>query len=254
MFNLKGKKGLIVGVANDKSIAYGCAKILKENGAEVAITYLNDKARRFVDPIAEELEVSIYEPLDVMVEGSMERVFEKIEKEWGEIDFLIHSIAFSKLEDLHSPLVNCSEDGFAMTLNVSCYSFIKMTNLAVPLMKNGGSIIAMSYYGAEKVVHDYDIMGVAKAALEASTRYLAYNLADKNIRVNAISPGTIKTRAASGIKNFDNLIKEMEKRTPGHKLADIYDVGYMAAWLISDASKFKTGDVEFVDYGMHNIG
>jgi len=198
---LKGKKGLIVGIANDQSIAWGCAKAFRALGADLAVTYLNERAKKHVEPLAQALEAPIFVPLDVTVEGQTEQVFERIEKEWSRLDFLVHSIAFSPKEALQGRVVDVTQQGFLTTLDVSCWSFIRMAHLAEPLMRKGGTIFTMTYYGSERVVKNYNIMGVAKAALECAVRYIAAELGPKGIRVHAISPGPLATRAASGLKN-----------------------------------------------------
>ena len=197
---LEGKKGLIVGIANDHSIAWGCAKAFRALGSQLAVTYLNEKAKTYVEPLARELEAAILMPLDVRVPGQMEAVFERITKEWGELDFVVHSIAFSPKEVLQSRVVDVERDGFLTTMEVSCWSFIRMAHLAEPLM-NGGTLFTMTYYGSQMVVKNYNIMGLAKAALEAAVRYIAAELGPKGIRVHAISPGPLQTRAASGIRS-----------------------------------------------------
>ena len=199
---LEGKKGLIVGIANDYSIAWGCAKAFRALGSQLAVTYLNEKAKTYVEPLARELEAAILMPLDVRVPGQMEAVFERITKDWGELDFVVHSIAFSPKEALQGRVVDVERDGFLTTMDVSCWSFLRMAHLAEPLMKNGGTLFTMTYYGSQMVVKNYNIMGVAKAALEASVRYIAAELGPKGIRVHAISPGPLQTRAASGLTNW----------------------------------------------------
>ena len=199
---LEGKKGLVIGIANENSIAYGCARAFRSFGAELAITYLNEKAKPYVEPLASALEAPILMPLDVQVEGQLEAVFEEIERRWGRLDFALHSIAFAPKDDLHGRVVDCSREGFLLAMDVSCHSFIRMARLAEPLMKDGGALFTMSYFGAERVVENYNLMGPVKAALEASARYLAAELGPKGIRVHAISPGPLKTRAASGIAAF----------------------------------------------------
>lgn len=250
---LEGKKGLIVGVANDQSIAWGCARAFRALGAELALTYLNEKAKRFVEPLAREAEASIFMPLDVMEDGQTEAVFKRIGEEWGELDFLIHSIAFSPKEALHGRVVDVTRDGFAKTMDVSCWSFLRMAHLAEPLMKNGGSMFAMSYYGSERVVKNYNIMGVAKAALECAVRYLAAELGPKGIRVHAISPGPLATRAASGIPEFDELLDKAKEKAPARSLVSIDDVGVATAFLAHDAAKLVTGQTLYVDGGYHII-
>ena len=205
---LEGKKGLVLGIANENSIAYGCARAFRSFGAELAITYLNDKAKPYVEPLADALEAPILMPLDVQVEGQLEAVFEEIEGRWGRLDFALHSIAFAPRADLHGRVVDCSREGFLLAMDVSCHSFIRMARLAEPLMTNGGALFTMSYFGAERVVENYNLMGPVKAALEASARYLAAELGPKGIRVHAISPGPLKTRAASGIAQFDELARQ----------------------------------------------
>ncbi len=249
---LEGKRGLVIGIANDKSIAYGCAKAFKFIGADdLCITYLNDKSKPYVEPLAEELEASLFLPLDVRVDGQMEAVFERIEKQWGRLDFVLHSIAFARMEDLQGRIVDCSRDGFLEAMDVSCYSFIKLARLAEPLMTKGGTLFTMSYYGAEKVVENYNIMGPVKAALEASTRYMAAELGKKGIRVHAISPGPLNTRAASGIKHFDALINRAAAEAPSGQLVSIADVGTACASLATDGAKLITGEVIHIDGGLH---
>lgn len=250
---LDGKKGLIIGIANDQSIAWGCARAFRALGAELALTYLNEKAKRFVEPLAREAEAPIFMPLDVMQDGQTETVFKRIEEEWGEMDFLIHSIAFSPKEALHGRVVDVTRDGFAKTMDVSCWSFLRMAHLAEPLMKRGGSMFAMSYYGSERVVKNYNIMGVAKAALECSVRYLAAELGPKGIRVHAISPGPLATRAASGIPEFDELLDKAKEKAPARSLVSIDDVGVATAFLAHDAARLVTGQTLYVDGGYHII-
>ena len=248
---LEGKKGLVIGVANQHSIAYGCAKAFHDAGAEVAITYVNVKAEPYVRPLAEGLNSPIIMPCDVEQEGELAAVYQRIDKEWGELDFVLHSIAFAPREDLHGRITDCSRAGFLQAMNVSVYSFIEMARLAEPLMKNGGCLLTMSYYGAEKVVDHYNIMGPVKSALEGATRYLASELGSKNIRVNALSPGPLNTRAASGINHFDELIDEARNRAPERRLVSIEDVGNMAVGLVSDYAKNVTGNISYVDAGYH---
>jgi enoyl-[acyl-carrier protein] reductase I len=250
---LKGKRGLIVGVSNENSIAFGCAAKLRGFGAELALTYLNEKAKPYVQPLAEQIEASLLLPLDVEKPGQMESVFERIATEWGQLDFVIHSIAFAPRKDLHGRVVDCSLEGFLQAMHVSCYSFIEMARLAEPLMKQGGALLTMSYYGADKVVNNYNVMGPVKSALQATTRYLAAELGDKNIRVYAVSPGPLKTRAASGIADFDELIDAAVQRSPAHRLVDIAEVGRVAAFLVGGAASGMTGDTIYVDAGLHNV-
>lgn len=251
---LRGKKALIIGIANESSIAYGCAKMLKEAGADVAITYLNEKAKPFVDKIALPLNPSIYTQCDVTRENDLEAVFKQIEQAWGSIDIIVHSIAFAPKKDLQGSIVDCSKEGFLLAMDISCHSFLRMAKLAKPLMTNGGSMFAMSFYGAVKVVENYNVMGPVKAALESCVRYMSVELGPDNIRVIAISPGPVKTRAASGIDDFDQLLKDAQNKSPMHSLVDIFDVGAMVTYLASDYAKNITGDTIYIDAGYHLIG
>jgi enoyl-[acyl-carrier protein] reductase I len=250
---LKGKRGLVIGVANADSIAYGSAVKLRAFGADIALTFLNDKARQYVAPLAEKIDASMLLPLDVTRPGQMQAVFDRIRAEWGRLDFAIHSIAFAPREDLHGRVVDCSQAGFLQAMQVSCHSFLEMARLAEPLMTEGGTLITMSYYGADKVVDNYNLMGPVKAALEASVRYAAKELAPRNIRVFAVSPGPLRTRASSGIAQFDELIEMAVKRSPGHRLVDIAEIGRVVAFLAMPASSAMTGDVVYVDAGLHNM-
>jgi len=250
---LKGKRGLVVGVANADSIAMGCAAKLRAFGADIAMTYLNDKALKYVQPLAEQLEAAMLLPLDVTVPGQMQSVFDQIKQNWGELDFVIHSIAFAPKEDLHGRIVDCSSTGFLQAMQVSCHSFIEMAHFAEPLLRPGGALITMSYYGADKVVKNYNIMGPVKAALESSVRYMAAELGERDIRVFAVSPGPLRTRAASGIDHFDELVEMARTRSPGRRLVDIAEVGRVVAFLVGGASSGMTGDVIYVDAGLHNI-
>jgi enoyl-[acyl-carrier protein] reductase I len=250
---LAGHKTLVVGVANQHSIAYGCAKAFRTAGADLAITWLNDKARPHVEPLARELEAQITAPLDVAVPGELEAVFDLVKARWGKLDSLVHSIAFAPKEDLQGGLLNCSADGFAKAMDVSCHSFIRMARLAAPLMTEGGSLFAMSYYGASRVVANYNVMGPVKAALEAACRYLAYELGPANIRVHAISPGPLKTRAASGLKDFELLLNEAAEKAPLGELIDIMDVGFACAYLATDFARRITGGTIYVDGGVNLV-
>ncbi|WP_374572040.1 enoyl-ACP reductase FabI [Phenylobacterium sp.] len=250
---LDGKRGLVVGIANEHSIAYGCARAFREAGAEVAVTYLNDKAEPFVRPLAEALESPIIVPCDVRRDGELEAAFDEVRRRWGGLDFVLHSIAYAPKEDLHRRVVDCSAEGFAMAMDVSCHSFIRMARLAEPLMADGGCLLTVSFYGSEKVVSDYNLMGPVKAALESSVRYLAAELGPSRIRVHALSPGPLKTRAASGIDRFDELMERARARAPEHQLVSIDDVGKFAAFLASDAAAPLTGNVEYVDGGFHIV-
>jgi len=250
---LEDKKGLIVGIANESSIAWGCAKAFRAFGAEVAVTYLNDKARKYVEPLAHQLDSPIVMPLDVNVPGQMESVFERIADEWGRLDFLVHSIAFSPKDALQGRVVDVSRAGFLTTMDVSCWTFIRMAHLAEPLMRKGGTLFTMTYYGSQMVVKNYNIMGVAKAALESAVRYLAAELGPKGIRVHAISPGPLATRAASGIPEFDALLEKAKAKAPTKSLVSIDDVGVATAFLAHDAAKLITGETLYIDGGYHII-
>lgn len=253
MFSLSGKKALILGIANEHSIAYGCAKALKEQGADLAITYLNDKAEKWVRPLAEELGAEIIAPLNVENDGQFTALFDEIRQKWGRIDICLHSIAFCPIEDLHGRVTDCTRQGFMQAMDVSVGSFIRLVRAAEPLMAEGGTCMTVSYYGAEKVVDHYNIMGPVKAALESVTKYIAAELGPKGIRVHALSPGPLKTRAASGIDHFDELIKDAADRAPTHHLASIEDVGAYAAFLSSDAANNVTGGVHYIDGGQHVV-
>jgi enoyl-[acyl-carrier protein] reductase I len=248
---LEGRKALVIGVANDSSIAYGCAKAFRALGADLALTYLNDKAKRFVEPLAQELQASLFLPLDVSVDGQLEAVFEAVKATWGRLDILVHSIAFAPKEDLQGGLLNCSSQGFGIAMDVSCHSFVRMARLAVPLMDDGGTMFAMTYHGATKVVPTYSVMGPVKAALEACCRYLAYELGPKRIRVHAISPGPLKTRAASGLKDFDLLLNEAAQRAPIGELVDVDDVGFTCAFLATPYARRLSGETLYVDGGVN---
>ena len=246
-------KALIVGIANDQSIAYGCARALKEQGAELAVTYLNEKAEPHVRPLAEALGAEIILPLNVATEGQTEAVFEAVRERWGRLDVLLHSIAYCPVEDLHGRVTDCSRSGFQVAMDISVGSFLQMVRLAEPLMAGGGTCMTVSYYGAEKVVENYNVMGPVKAALESATRYMAAELGPKGIRVHALSPGPLMTRAASGIAHFDQLLNDAADRAPTHHLATIEDVGAYAAFLASREAANVTGGVHYVDGGYHIV-
>ncbi|HTT12842.1 MAG TPA: enoyl-ACP reductase FabI [Burkholderiaceae bacterium] len=248
---LKDSKALVCGIANEYSIAYGCAKAFRELGADLAITYATEKSKSYVEPLARELEAPIFMPLDVTQPGQLEAVFAAIEKTWGRLDILVHSIAWAPKGDLQGGLLNCSAEGFAKAMDISCHSFIRMARLAAPLMTRGGTMFTMSYYGANKVVPNYNVMGPVKAALEASARYLAYELGPKGIRVHPISPGPLKTRAASGLKDFDLLLNEAAARAPIGELVDIMDVGFACAFLATPYARRLSGETLYVDGGVH---
>jgi len=248
---LKGKKALVVGIANEHSIAYGCAAAFHELGADLAITYLNEKARAYVEPLAKTLEAPLLLPLDVSRPGELEAVFERLTKEWGRLDILVHSIAWAPKDDLQGGLLSVSAEGFAKAMDISCHSFIRMARLAAPLMKDGGTMFAMSYHGAQKVVANYNVMGPVKAALEAACRYLAYELGPQGIRVHPISPGPLKTRAASGLKDFDMMLNDAIQRAPVGELVDIMDVGFTCAYLATPYARRLTGQTIYVDGGVN---
>ena len=249
--SLKGKKGLVVGVANRDSIAWGCAEAFRAEGAELAVTWLNDKARPHVEPLAEELQASIRMPLDVTEPGALENLFDVIRNQWGGLDFVLHSIAYAPQADLHGRVVDSTAEGFAQAMDISCHSFVRMAHLAEPLMRKGGSLMTMSYLGADEAVPHYGLMGPVKAALESSVRYLATELGPKGIRVSAVSPGPMLTRAASGIADFDQLLADAQARSPMRRLANNQDVGALCAFLASDAARAMTGDTLYVDAGFH---
>ena len=249
--DLAGKRGLIVGIANESSIATGCADAFAAAGATLAASYVNDKARPYTEAVTERLKMDWVAPCDVRVPGSLEGLFDRVEREWGGLDFLLHSIAFAPKEDLHGRVADCSAEGFAMAMDVSCHSFIRMARLAEPLMRNGGTLLTVTFYGSDRVVEHYNLMGPVKAALESATRYLAAELGPKQIRVHAISPGPIRTRAASGIDRFDELLERAAAAAPERTLVDISDVGALAAFLVSDAARHITGTIIPVDGGQH---
>lgn len=251
--DLSGKRGLVVGVANAQSIAAGCAHAFRQAGAELAITYLNDKALPHVEPVARATDATVLVPCDVRSPGQLEAVFEHIRSDWGRLDFLLHSIAFCPREDLQASVINCSAEGFGLAMDVSCHSFLRMARLAIPLMTHGGSLLTVSFYGADRVVENYNLMGPVKAALESSVRYIAADLADRDIRAFAISAGPVKTRAASGIGRFDDLLDKVRERTPANRLVSIEEIGAVAAFLASEAGRPMTGSVVYADGGFHTI-
>jgi enoyl-[acyl-carrier-protein] reductase (NADH)/acyl dehydratase len=252
--DLTGKRGLVLGIANDQSIAHGCALAMRAAGAEIAITYLDAKAEPHVRPLGEALGSGLILPCDVREPGQLEAVFDAIRERWGRLDFVLHSIAFAPRADLHGPLVASSSAGFSMAMDISCHSFVRAARLAAPLMSEGGTLLTVTFYGSSRVVEHYNLMGPVKAALESSVRYLAAELGPRDIRVHAISPGPIRTRAASGIDRFDELIAREVAITPTRELADIGDVGQLARFLVSDAAKRVTGTVIPVDGGRHVRG
>ncbi len=246
---LKGAKALVAGIANEHSIAYGCAKAFRELGADLAITYLNDKAKPYVEPLARALEAPLFLPLDFAKAGQLEAAVDQITQAWGKLDILVHSAAFAPKEDLQGGLLNCTAEGFGKAMDISCHSFIRMARLAAPLMKQGGTMFAMTYHGANKVIENYNVMGPVKAALECACRYLAFELGPKQIRVHAISPGPLKTRASSGLKDFDLLLAEAAKKAPLGELVDIMDVGFACAYLATPYARRITGGTIYVDGG-----
>lgn len=250
---LRGKRGLVVGVANGDSIAFGCAAKLRAFGADIALTYVNEKSRSYVEPLARQIDATLVLALDVTQPGQMQAVFDRLRDTWGSLDFVIHSIAFAPREDLHSRIIDCSQSGFLQAMQVSCHSFIEMAHHAEPLMNPGGAMVTMSYYGADKVVNNYNLMGPVKAALESAVRYMAKELGEKDIRVYAVSPGPLRTRAASGIAHFDELIDMAVTRSPGRRLVDIAEVGRAVAFLVGGGASGMTGDVIYVDAGLHNM-
>lgn len=254
ILDLNGRKGLVVGIANEHSLAWSAAWHFHNAGAELAITYLNDKAKPFVEPLTAQVQAPIFLPCNVLLPGQLEAVFDAIRRRWGRLDFLFHSVAWGRKEDLHGRLADCSAEGFAESMLVSCHSFIRMAKLAEPLMAEGGSLMTLSYYGAEKVVDHYNVMGPVKAALEASVRYLAHELGGRNIRVNAISAGAVRTRAASGIEHFDELLAETARKAPLRRTVDACEVGRVALLLASDYASAVTGEVLYVDAGAHIEG
>ena len=248
---LKGKKALVVGIANEHSIAYGCAAAFHQLEADLAITYLNEKAKPYVEPIARALDASLLMPLDVSKPGELEAVFQRITREWGQLDIMVHSIAWAPKDDLQGGLLDCTAEGFGRAIDISCHSFVRMAKLAAPLMKDGGTMLAMSYQGAQRVVPNYNVMGPVKAALEAACRYLAYELGPRGIRVHPVSPGPLKTRAASGLKDFDLMLNEAMQKAPVGELVDIMDVGFACAYLATPYARRITGGTVYVDGGVH---
>lgn len=252
--DLSGRKALVVGIANEHSLAWSAARHFRDAGAEIAVTYLNDKALPYVEPLARQLEAPIFAKCDVSVAGELEAVFDSIRGQWGRLDMVFHSIAWARKEDLHGRLTDSSAEGFSESMLISCHSLIRMAKLAEPLMAEGGSIMTLSYYGAEKVVDHYNVMGPVKAALEASVRYLAHELGPKDIRVNAISAGPVRTRAASGIAHFDELVDEAARNAPLKRMIEMDDVGRAALLLASDFAGAITGELLYVDAGFHVEG
>lgn len=251
---MKGKRGLIIGLANNKSMAWGIAKACAEHGAELALTYQGDALKKRVEPLAAELGAIVPGHLDVTQPETVEAVFQHLEKVWGRLDFVVHAVAFSDKDELTGRYVDTSHDNFLKTMDISVYSFTSIAKRAEGLMTNGGSMLTLTYYGAERVMPHYNVMGVAKAALEASVRYLAVDLGKQNIRVNALSAGPIKTLAASGIGDFRYILKWNEYNSPLRKTVTIEEVGDSALYLLSDLSRAVTGETHHVDSGYHVVG
>ncbi len=249
---MSGKRGIIFGVANEMSIAWGIAQELNAHGATLAFTYLNEALEKRVRPLAESVGAELILPCDVASDEEIDAVFKTAGEKWGEIDFVVHAVAFANREDLKKSFSQTSRDGFHLALDISAYSLVAMARGAAPLMKKGGSIVALTYLGASRVIPNYNVMGVAKAALEASVRYLAAEVGQQGIRVNAISAGPIKTLAASGIANFREKLKLMDERAPLHRCVSQEEVGKSALYLLSDLASGVTGEIHFVDAG-YNI-
>ncbi len=252
--SLEGKVGLVLGIANDRSIAYGCARAFRQAGAVMALTYLNDKARPHVEPLARELEAPVFLPCNVETPGELEAVFEAVKGRWGRLDFALHAVAFAPRDDLHGRLVDSTPAGFARAMDVSCHSFVRMARLAEPIMTEGGSLLTLSFLGSHRVVEGYQLMGPVKAALESIVAYLAAELGPAGIRVNALSPGPIATRAACGLRDFDQTLQHMASRSPARQSVGIHDVGHTATFLASDEARFLSGQTIFVDGGYHVLG
>ncbi|PWS35194.1 enoyl-[acyl-carrier-protein] reductase FabI [Falsiroseomonas bella] len=248
---LTGKKALVVGVANDRSIAWGCAAAMRKAGAEIAMTYLNERAKPHVEPLAKQLDVPIFLPMEVRDGAQVDAVFEAIAQRWGRLDILVHAIAFAPKEALQGRVVDCPRDGFLTAMDVSCWSLLDLARRAEPLMKDGGTVLTMSYLGANEVVENYGIMGPVKAALESAVRYVATELGPKGIRVHAVSPGPLATRAASGIRDFDELMERVSSRAPARRLVTIEEVGAACVFLACDYAAAMTGETLYIDGGYH---
>ncbi len=251
---MAGKRGVVFGVANNRSIAWGITKAVADQGAEVALTYQGEAIKKRVEPLAQEVGSKLVLPCDVTDEAAVDAVFEALARDWGSLDFLVHCVAFSDKQQLDGRYVDTSKDNFVQSLLISCYSFTALAKKAEPLMQHGGSLLTLTYYGAEKVMPHYNVMGVAKAALEASVRYLAADLGKENIRVNAISAGPIKTLAASGIADFRYILKWNEYNSPLRRTVSIEEVGGGALYLLSDLGRGVTGEILHIDAGYHVIG
>jgi len=251
---MAGKKGLIMGVANDRSLAWGIAQTAHQHGAELAFTYQGEALEKRVKPLAEGIGSDLVLPCDVTDDASIDAVFKTLEEKWGKLDFVLHAIAFSDKEELKGKYVDTSFDNFQRTMNISCFSFTAVAKRAAPLMKDGGSLLTLTYYGAERVMPHYNVMGVAKAALEASVRYLAMDLGDQNIRVNSLSAGPVKTLAASGIGDFRYILKWNQYNSPLRRNVTLEDVGGAGLYLLSPLSSGVTGETHHVDSGYHVVG
>jgi len=251
---LTGRKALVIGVANDRSIAWGCAKAMRQAGAEIAITYLNERARPYVEPLAKSVEAPIFLPLEVREPAQLDALFEAVAATWGELDVLLHSIAFAPREALQGRVTDCPRDGFLTAMEVSCWSFLDLARRAEPLMRRGGTMLTMSYLGANEVVENYGVMGPVKAALESAVRYLATELGPAGIRVHAVSPGPLATRAASGIRDFDELMEQVSARAPVRRLVTIEEVGAACVFLASPYAAAMTGETLYIDGGYHILG
>ena len=250
---MKGRRGLVTGIANDHSIAWGIARTLHQHGAEIAVTYQGDAFGRRVKPLAEQIGSKLVMPCDVEDSASVEAVFETLGNEWGEIDFIVHAIGFSDKNELKGLYADTSRENFSRTMLISCYSFTEMARLAAPLMKNGGSMVTMTYAGATRVMPNYNVMGVAKAALEASVRYLANDYGSRGIRVNGISAGPVRTLAGAGISDARYMFSFQQRNSPLRKTVSLDEVGGSALYLLSDLSGGVTGEIHFVDSGYHIV-
>ena len=251
---LSGRKGLVVGVSNEHSLAWTAAQAFHRAGAELAMTYHTERSRSFVEPLAHTLGAPLLLPYDVLRPGELEAVFAVIRERWGRLDFLFHSLAGTRKADLRARLADCSAAGFAEAMLVTCHSFVRAARLAEDLMTDGGALVTVSYFGAEKVVEHYDVMGPVMAALEASVRYLAHELGPRQIRVNAISAGPLRTRASSGLEHFDELLDETTRRAAERRLVIPEEIGKMALVLVSELARGTTGEIVHVDAGLHVQG
>jgi enoyl-[acyl-carrier protein] reductase I len=251
---LTGKKALVIGVANDRSIAWGCAQAMRRAGADIAMTYLNEKARTYVEPLAKTVEASVFMPLEVRDPAQVEALFGAVAAQWDQLDILVHSIAFAPRQALEGRVVDCPRDGFLTAMEVSCWSFLDLARRAEKLMRSGGTMISMSYLGANEVIENYGIMGPVKAALESAVRYMAAELGPKGIRVHAVSPGPLATRAASGIKDFDELMARVASRAPARRLVTIDEVGAACVFLACPYGAAMTGETLYIDGGYHILG